>query len=639
MLNHSAEFGSNMVEYMSFGTNQSSGSSSPSSNNSNCRNSKQYLYPQNVINPGNYSSHQQLCTVQNGSSLAHLSQLQSHQQYQNFYAQQNHLHLVNQQQQQSQNQNLVHQALNHNQYIAIGTNNSSPISPKTTVNTSFIPSLPQSFDYSKSQQTSLDENTKKKYKQFNKIVQQHQQQSITGCNYGSKKDINNFEDFQDENLNKSRSESCLGDDVMSDDEQDDDDDDELDDEDENDDDDYDDEDNYTIKKTKKFKKMNENDHENDFEIKNSFIGEENGVYVNSLFNSPSSISSSSIPAQNNQIDLVSSNYHNTSNTNINIDQKHKNYQNKSKSDERQSDPFYSGKNTPKYAQLVVTKTEIPDEAGDHIKHQDSSAVLNSNFSSTEVNQNQHQSFSHQSKTQTQHINNMINCYNLAGIMNDYELVNLPLRELNKRLRVLPKQMAYNMKKRRRTLKNRKYAQNCRSKRLEQKSEMEIQNNHLKHEINRLNKMIDKLQKENNELKKFVNNTSGISNFKDEKSEKSEPIITDLKLKDQKNLETLYISTGSNGQLQASSCSNNNSSSNQKNLLNKPLTPNNATNSISSSATSYSSRCQPHQPNITNPNNIHSQLTHLLSLPVIKTSNGQDQNGSSQQQQPQNINFT
>ena len=63
-------------------------------------------------------------------------------------------------------------------------------------------------------------------------------------------------------------------------------------------------------------------------------------------------------------------------------------------------------------------------------------------------------------------------------MNDHDLVNLPLRELNKRLRALPKQMAHNMKKRRRTLKNRKYAQNCRSKRLEQKSEMEIQNTHL-----------------------------------------------------------------------------------------------------------------------------------------------------------------
>ena len=105
--------------------------------------------------------------------------------------------------------------------------------------------------------------------------------------------------------------------------------------------------------------------------------------------------------------------------------------------------------------------------------------------------------------QQQHMSQMINSYNLAGIMNDFDLVNLPLRELNKRLRFLPKQMAYNMKKRRRTLKNRKYAQNCRSKRLEQKSEMEIQNSQLKIEINRLGKMVDKLQSENVSLKNFI----------------------------------------------------------------------------------------------------------------------------------------
>lgn len=95
-------------------------------------------------------------------------------------------------------------------------------------------------------------------------------------------------------------------------------------------------------------------------------------------------------------------------------------------------------------------------------------------------------------------------YDLAGILDDYELVNLPLRELNKRLRYLPKQMAYGMKKRRRTLKNRKYAQNCRSKRLEQKSEMEVQNCHLKTEIQRLNMMIENLRQENVMLKSYLN---------------------------------------------------------------------------------------------------------------------------------------
>ncbi len=94
---------------------------------------------------------------------------------------------------------------------------------------------------------------------------------------------------------------------------------------------------------------------------------------------------------------------------------------------------------------------------------------------------------------------------ILGIMNDYDLVNLPLRELNKRLRALPKQMAYNMKKRRRTLKNRKYAQNCRSKRLEQKSEMEIQNHHLKSEISRLSRVIEKYKNEVATLRVAIGN--------------------------------------------------------------------------------------------------------------------------------------
>lgn len=189
----------------------------------------------------------------------------------------------------------------------------------------------------------------------------------------------------------------------------------------------------------KHKKPSDMDTENDYEIKHNCLSEQ-GAYMNSLFNSPSSLSSQSGKAR------------------------------KAKKQEN----------------MVVTKMERSD-----------------------VNETSLAQYG-QENQQQQHINNMINSYNLAGIMNDYDLVNLPLRELNKRLRFLPKQMAYNMKKRRRTLKNRKYAQNCRSKRLEQKSEMEIQNSQLKVELQRLNKLTEKLQQENSYLRSCLNSNSGKS---------------------------------------------------------------------------------------------------------------------------------
>jgi hypothetical protein len=89
------------------------------------------------------------------------------------------------------------------------------------------------------------------------------------------------------------------------------------------------------------------------------------------------------------------------------------------------------------------------------------------------------------------------------MLNDYELISLPLRELNKRLRFVPKTAAIDLKKRRRTLKNRKYAQNCRSKRLEQKSEMEIQNIKLKAELSRLQKILEKTTKEKYLYKAYI----------------------------------------------------------------------------------------------------------------------------------------
>lgn len=56
-----------------------------------------------------------------------------------------------------------------------------------------------------------------------------------------------------------------------------------------------------------------------------------------------------------------------------------------------------------------------------------------------------------------------------------ELLSLPVKELNTRLKGLPKDYVLQIKQKRRTLKNRGYAQNCRSRRLQQKSDLEKEN--------------------------------------------------------------------------------------------------------------------------------------------------------------------
>ncbi len=209
-------------------------------------------------------------------------------------------------------------------------------------------------------------------------------------------------------------------------------------------------------------------------------------YLGSLFNSP--------PSLNNSV---------ASGEETDINSKVKRQQNKQQLNQNNS------KKSPRNNKSATAKIE------DHHKDSNSCSVDESNTSCSST------STSHNSLNRKINKNNMImephpysnlhfqrshayqEAYNLAGILDDYDLVNLPLRELNKRLRYLPKQMAYNMKKRRRTLKNRKYAQNCRSKRLEQKSEMEIQNCRLKQELTQMSQMLDSLRNENHLLKTFL----------------------------------------------------------------------------------------------------------------------------------------
>lgn len=78
---------------------------------------------------------------------------------------------------------------------------------------------------------------------------------------------------------------------------------------------------------------------------------------------------------------------------------------------------------------------------------------------------------------------------------DDELVSLPIRELNQRLRILPKEEAQKVRKRRRSLKNRGYATSCRQRRVALKESLESQNERLKAELRQLKERLNIAVKE------------------------------------------------------------------------------------------------------------------------------------------------
>ena len=88
----------------------------------------------------------------------------------------------------------------------------------------------------------------------------------------------------------------------------------------------------------------------------------------------------------------------------------------------------------------------------------------------------------------------------TGQFSDDELVHLPIRELNKRLRNLPKEEAQKVRKRRRSLKNRGYATSCRQRRVALKDCLESQNQRLKEQLRQMKEMLNIAVKERDTYK-------------------------------------------------------------------------------------------------------------------------------------------
>ena len=228
----------------------------------------------------------------------------------------------------------------------------------------------------------------------------------------------------------------------------------------------------------------------DYELKpNNGLSIEEGAYMNSLFNSPSSLSSSS--TSNPQLELISAAKSMGSLSRKAITDMAK---------KSAAATYKSGPNNGSKTSKSVKKSRANKANNNMSTSQEDSQEMDATSNNN--------SYAFNRKHMMSSNLHLINSFAANSPMDDYQLVTLPLRELNKRLRALPKSVAYSLKKRRRTLKNRKYAQNCRSKRLEQKSEMEIQNGQLKTEIVRLNKLIEKLQRENYLLKSPYKSNGG-----------------------------------------------------------------------------------------------------------------------------------
>ena len=80
-------------------------------------------------------------------------------------------------------------------------------------------------------------------------------------------------------------------------------------------------------------------------------------------------------------------------------------------------------------------------------------------------------------------------------INDEDLVNLPIQDLNKRLRNLPRFEAQKLRKRRRSLKNRRYATSCRQRRTAVKESLQTHNQRLKVQLGEIKENLNKTMKD------------------------------------------------------------------------------------------------------------------------------------------------
>ena len=86
---------------------------------------------------------------------------------------------------------------------------------------------------------------------------------------------------------------------------------------------------------------------------------------------------------------------------------------------------------------------------------------------------------------------------------DYEMLTLPIRELNRRLKSLPKAEAQKIRKRRRSLKNRDYATSCRRRRTALKESLQTENQRLKDQLREAKVNLSNAVKERDSYKRKV----------------------------------------------------------------------------------------------------------------------------------------
>ena len=88
-------------------------------------------------------------------------------------------------------------------------------------------------------------------------------------------------------------------------------------------------------------------------------------------------------------------------------------------------------------------------------------------------------------------------------LDDADLLQLSVKDLNRRLQGMPKAQVVRVKQKRRTLKNRGYAQNCRQKKQVQRKGLEGSISGLEAEIRRLKADLEKMRKERDEARKLL----------------------------------------------------------------------------------------------------------------------------------------